>query len=129
VGEAYFLSLDQILRLHASLIQHYGGAPAVRDMGLLQSAVAMPHASFGGEVLHPTLFDQAAAYLFHLVQNHPFMDGNKRIGAASAIVFLAMNDVQISGDEDGLVELTMAVASGRAGKSEISNWFSQHVRG
>ncbi len=129
MAETYFLSLDQVLRLHASLIEHYGGASAVRDLGLLQSAVAMPHASFGGQVLHPTIFDQAAAYLFHLVQNHPFMDGNKRIGAASALVFLAMNDIQIAGDEEGLVTLTMAVASGQSGKAEIATWFRDHVLG
>ncbi len=97
-------------------------------MGLLQSAVAMPQASYGGQVLHPTVFDQAAAYLYHLVQNHPFLDGNKRIGAASALVFLAMNDVQIEGDEDGLVALTMSVASGGAGKDEIAEWLRGHVQ-
>lgn len=124
----YFLSLEQVLRIHASMVDAYGGAAGVRDMGLLQSAVAMPQASYGGQVLHPTVFDQAAAYLYHLVQNHPFLDGNKRIGAASALVFLAMNDVQIEGDEDGLVALTMSVASGGAGKDEIAEWLRGHVQ-
>jgi death-on-curing protein len=65
--------------------------------------------------------------LYHLVQNHPFLDGNKRIGAASALVFLAMNEVQIDGDEDGLVALTMSVASGGAGKTEIAEWLRAHA--
>ena len=125
--DSYFLSLDQVLRIHASMVEAYGGAAGVRDMGLLQSAVAMPQASYGGQTLHPTIFDQAAAYLYHLVQNHPFVDGNKRIGAASALVFLAMNDVQIDGDEDGLVALTMSVASGGAGKDEIAVWLRAHA--
>ena len=100
MGQPYVLSLEQVLRLQANLIEDYGGAAGIRDLGLLQSALAMAQAFFGGQVMHPTLFDQAAAYLYHLVQNHPFVDGNKRIGAASALDFLAMNDIQITGDED-----------------------------
>ena len=69
----------------------------------------------------------AAAYLYHLVQNHPFVDGNKRIGAASAIVFLAINDIQIEDDEDGLVELTLGVATGQIGKTEIAEFFRSRV--
>jgi death-on-curing protein len=97
-------------------------------MGLLQSAIAMPQAAFGGKLLHPTLFDQAAAYLYHLAQNHPFVDGNKRIGSASAIVYLAMNDVQIQDDENGLVALTLSVAEGATGKAEIARWFEERVQ-
>ena len=126
MADPYYLSLEQVLRIHASMVDVYGGATGVRDMGLLQSAVAMPQASYGGQALHPTLFDQAAAYLYHLVQNHPFLDGNKRIGAASALVFLAMNGIQIEGDEDGLVELTMAVASGHLGKEAVADWLANH---
>lgn len=69
----------------------------------------------------------AAAYLYHLVQNHPFLDGNKRTGAAAAIVFLAMNDVQIEADEDGLVDLTLSVARGQSGKPEIAEFFRTRV--
>lgn len=83
----------------------------------------MPRASFGGNWLHIDLFEMAAAYLFHLVQNHAFIDGNKRIGAASAIVFLSLNDIEIEADEDGLVELTLKVACGSAAKPEIAEFF------
>lgn len=124
MDEPYFLGLDQVLRLHASLIETYGGAEGIRDLGLLQSALAMPQACFGGQFLHSTIFDQAAD-LFHLVQNHPFHDGNKRIGAAAALVFLAMNDVQIVGDEEGLVAVTLSVARGETGKDHIAQWLRE----
>ncbi|HON68678.1 MAG TPA: type II toxin-antitoxin system death-on-curing family toxin [Phycisphaerae bacterium] len=118
-----FLDLDMVLRIHRSLIDRYGGTEGLRDAGLLHSAIAMPQASFGGEPLHKNLFEMAAAYLYHLVQNHPFLDGNKRTGAAAAIVFLDLNGIEIEADEDGLVELTLRVASGQAGKAEIAEFF------
>jgi len=123
-----FLDLDQVMRLHASLIQRYGGTEGTRDVGLLQSAVAMPQMAYGGETLHADIFEMAAAYLYHIVQNHPFLDGNKRTGAAAAIVFLAMNDVQIEADEDGLVDLTLSVARGQSGKPEIADFFRTRTR-
>jgi len=87
----------------------------------------MPQASFGGEFLHKDLFEMAAAYLYHIVQNHPFVDGNKRTGAAVAIIFLAMNGVEIEADEEGLVNLTLAVARSKVGKSEIADFFRQRA--
>ena len=118
-----FLDLDHVLRTHRSVIAEYGGAEGVRDAGLLHSAVAMPQASFGGEYLHKDLFEMAAAYLYHIVQNHPFLDGNKRTGAATAIIFLAINGVELRADEDGLVALTLEVAQGLAGKQRIAEFF------
>ncbi len=123
-----FLHLDQVLRLHESLIEHYGGATGTRDMPLLQSALAMPQASFGGGFLHTDIFDMAAAYLYHIVQNHPFLDGNKRTGSAAAIVFLAINDISIEADEDGLVAMTIAVAEGHVNKKQIAEFFRERVR-
>jgi len=122
-----FLDIDRVLRTHLSLIERYGGEKGVRDIGLLHSAVAMPQASFGGEFLHKDMFEMAAAYLFHIVENHPFVDGNKRTGAAAAIIFLAMNDVEIEADEEGLVDLTLSVARGEAGKSGIAEFFRQRA--
>lgn len=118
-----FLDLDHTLRLHRSLIEHYGGTQGIRDIGLLHSAISMPQASYGGEYLHHDIYEMAAAYLFHIVQNHPFLDGNKRTGAASAIVFLALNDIEIDNDEQGLVDLTLSVATGQAGKAKIAEFF------
>ena len=123
-----FLDLERVLRIHRSLIEHYGGAEGVRDPGLLQSAIAMPQASFGGEPLHGDLFQMAGTYLFHIVQNHPFVDGNKRTGAAAALIFLAMNDITVEADEEGLVAITMAVAQGRAGKDEAAAFFRRLAR-
>src|SRR5687767_10360587 len=97
--EPRFLSLARVLRLHRSSIDHYGGDPGVRDMGLLESAIAQPRASFGGEYLHADLAAMAAAYVFHLVSNHPFVDGNKRTGALAGYVFLVMNDADFDATE------------------------------
>jgi death-on-curing protein len=124
---ALFLDIGQVLRIHLSMIERYGGEEGVRDIGLLHSALAMPQASFGGEPLHNDLFEMAAAYLYHIVQNHPFVDGNKRTGAAAALVFLAMNDVSIEADEEGLVALTLAVARGETGKTEIARFFRERA--
>jgi death-on-curing protein len=118
-----FLDLDRVHRTHRSLIGRYGGAEGIHDAGLLHSAIAMPQASFGGEFLHKDLFEMAGAYLYHIVQNHPFADGNKRTGAASAIIFLTINGIEIEADEDGLVQLTLAVAQGKAGKTQIADFF------
>ncbi len=83
----------------------------------------MPQATFSGQHLHIDLFEMAAAYLFHIVQNHPFVDGNKRTGSAAAIIFLAMNDIEIDADEEGLVELTISVANGESAKPKIADFF------
>ena len=118
-----FLSLDHVLRLHGSLIEHYGGIEGVRDASLLDSAISMPQATFDGRHLHGDVYEMAAAYLYHIVQNHPFLDGNKRTGAAAAIVFLAINDIDIDNDEQGLVDLTLSVATGQTDKPEIAEFF------
>lgn len=115
-----FLTVDQVERVHRSMLEAYGGLDGLRDAGLLASAVAMPQASYGDEWLHADLFEMAAAYLFHLVKNHPFLDGNKRVGAACAVIFLDVNGVEIAADEDGLVEITLRTATGTADKSDIA---------
>ena len=123
-----FLDLDRVLRIHRSLIEAYGGIEGIRDIGLLHSAISMPQASFGGSFLHKDLFEMAAAYLYHITQNHPFLDGNKRTGAATAVVFLAMNDIDLEADEDALVELTLTVAEGKTGKQQIADFFRKMAR-
>lgn len=122
-----FLRVDEILRIHQDQIERYGGDASIRDAGLLMSATAMPQASFGGELLHRDLFEMAAAYLFHIVQNHPFVDGNKRTGTVAALVFLAMNEVETEADEDELVEFVLAVAQGEADKPRIAEFLRQHA--
>lgn len=122
-----FLTLDEVLALHADQLDRYGGSPGVRDLGLLESALAAPRATFGGELLHPTLPEQAAAYLFHVTRNHPFVDGNKRAGLAAAIAFLGLNDLWLEADPDELVALVVGVAEGRIGKAEVAVFLQKHV--
>lgn len=112
--------------IHADQVSRYGGSAGVRDMGLLESAVAMPQASFGGEFAHPTIFDMAAAYLFHLAKNHPFVDGNKRVALATALVFLRLNRVTIRMVENDEYDLVIRVATGEVGKDAIAKYLRAH---
>src|ERR1700712_2200535 len=100
-----FLSLDEVLEIHEQQIERYGGSSGLRDGAGLESAVATPQVTFGGDFLHPSIPAMAAAYLFHLCQNHPFIDGNKRVGANAAIAFLLMNDWRPSFGADELVNI------------------------
>lgn len=115
-----FLGLEEVLALHADQIERYGGSAGVRDLGLLESAVAAPESSFGGGYLHGSLPEMAAAYLFHLAQNHAFVDGNKRVAAAAMIMFVYLNDHDLECDEDELVDLTLGVATGTTTKAEVA---------
>ncbi len=123
-----FLSLDEVLALHADQISRYGGEEGVRDLALLQSALAMPQARFGGQWLHPTLHEMAAAYLFHVVRNHPFVDGNKRTGLVCAIAFLGLNDLELTAEPDDLVELVLGVAEGRTDKAQVAVFLKANTR-
>jgi len=126
VKEPSFLALDEVLALHAHQIDRYGGSLGIRDVRLLGSALGTPSATFGGEFLHPSLEEMAAAYLFHLVQNHAFIDGNKRTGLATALLFLRLNDGDVSATENELVELTLGVAAGRLTKADVAVFFLSH---
>ena len=121
--EPVFLTLEEVVAIHRDQIERYGGSLGVRDWGLLESAVAMPAAAFGGQYLHTDLCEMAAAYLFHIVQNHPFIDGNKRAGAVAADVFLALNDTTLIAREDDYAELVLAVARGDSSKSAAAEFF------
>ncbi len=123
-----FLEVDEVLAIHADQIDRYGGSPEVRDIGLLVSAINMPRASFGGDFLHSDLFEMAAAYLFHIVQNHAFVDGNKRAGTVTAIVFLALNGIEVTATNEALHAMVMQVATGQAEKSRIATFFREHHR-
>ena len=123
-----FLTLEDVLALHDELIQRYGGAPGLRDAGLLEAALAMPQAGFGGQYFHKFPHEMGAAYLFHLVRNHAFMDGNKRVALACAILFFKINRVPYSITEEEAVELTLAAASGRMDKGAVTALFRQHLK-
>ncbi len=123
-----FLSLAEVLEIHRDQIDRYGGSPGIRDMGLLLSALAVPAATFGGSFLHTDLFETAAAYLFHIVRNHPFVDGNKRTGAVAALVFFSLNDIEIEADEDSFEKMVSAVAASLADKRAVTEFFREHSR-
>lgn len=120
-----FLTIDLLLRLHRRVTEEFGGDQGIRDRGLLESAAAMPQAQFGGQFLHPSLPAMAAAYLFHLCKNHPFIDGNKRAALAAAEVFLILNGRTLDATDDELYELTIGVAEGRISKDEATLFFEQ----
>lgn len=122
-----FLRIEDVLRIHEDQIERYGGSPDLRDPGLLASAVETPRASFEGRFLHGDLFEMAAAYLFHIVQNHPFVDGNKRTGAAAALVFLDLNGIELEIADDALVEHVLAIAQGQLAKPEITDFLRRHA--
>ncbi len=90
-----FLTAERVKQLHADAIKNYGGSEGLREPGMLDSAIAMPKAGYGGDYLHEDVFEMAAAYLYHLVQNHPFIDGNKRVGLDAALVFLKLNGTEV----------------------------------
>lgn len=124
-----FLSLEDVLEIHALQLARYGGSAGLRDEGLLESAIAQPQATFGGEFLHEDLFTMAAAYLFHIVQNHPFVDGNKRTGLLAALVFLDINGIAIVHHSTRLYDLSRTVAEGRASKEDAAKTLRQIARG
>jgi death-on-curing protein len=122
-----FLSLDEVLELHADQISSFGGTPGVRDEGLLESALAQPQATFGGDFLHPTISEQAATYLYHIAMNHPFIDGNKRTAFAVTDTFLRLNGCALNLTDDRVYDLVMRVARGTMTKEELSREFESCI--
>ncbi|QQE65342.1 death-on-curing protein [Leptolyngbya sp. BL0902] len=115
-----FLTIEAVLRLHDRQIERFGGTAGLRDQGLLDSALAQPQATFGGEWLHPTLADQAAAYLYHLSRNHPFVDGNKRTAFAVMMTFLRVNGYRLTLTDDDAYDLVMQVAQRQVEKDALA---------
>jgi death-on-curing protein len=122
-----YLSLQEVITLHSILIQQSGGSSGLRDQGALESAVAQPEASFGGEELYPDLASKAAALGHSLIQNHPFVDGNKRVGHAAMEVFLLLNGHEIDASVDEQEKLIIDVASGKVSRIELSEWLREHL--
>jgi len=116
-----FLDAEDVMAIHDGQIRDYGGSYGVRDTGLLESAVAQSQASFDGQFLHSDLAEMAAAYLFHIIKNHPFVDGNKRTGLSCALTFLNINGVPIPGPTPMLFNLALDVAEGFCDKQEAAD--------
>lgn len=121
------LTKEQILTLHAQLIEKFGGSPGIRDEGLLDSAVNTPFQTYEGKALYPTLLDKASRLCFGLVSNHPFIDGNKRIGTHAMLVFLVINGVELEYTDAELIDLILSVASGKQSAPDILKWLQQHI--
>jgi death-on-curing protein len=128
MGRIRFLSVKALLFLHRRSIQLYGGSPEIRDLGLLESAAAQPAVQFGGAYLHEDVPAMAAAYLFHIAKNHPFVDGNKRTAALAAFTFLKVNNWDTTATETAFQDLTLRVAAGEASKEDAVAFFREHAR-
>jgi death-on-curing protein len=125
--EPVFLDVDDVRELHRLQLGHFGGGDGLRDRGLLESAVAQPQASFAGVYAHDGLVAMAAAYLFHIVSNHPLVDGNKRTGLLAALVFLELNGKSVTDRSEELYELTMAIAAGQLDKPAVTTELARIV--
>lgn len=123
-----FLELEEVLEIHRDQITRYGGSDGVRDMALLQSALAMPRAGAGGEFFHPGVCEMAGAYLFYLVKNHPFVDGNKRTGAVAAFIFLRLNGYDLKMTNPAFEKTVRAVADGSMDKAALRALLRKHAK-
>jgi death-on-curing protein len=122
-----FLRLKAVFAIHADQIRRYGGTEGLRDEGLLRSALAQPEASFGGQWLHEDLASMAAAYVFHISQNHPFVDGNKRVAAVCGMHFLHLNHLTVTADQNAFADIVLHTADGRTTKDDLATFLRAHL--
>lgn len=122
-----FLSIKLVLALHQDQINTFGGSSGIREIGLLDSALKMPPQTFGGELLHSTIYEQAAAYLFHISRNHPFIDGNKRTACDAMQTFLELNGYVLNLSDEEEIDLVLQVAQGNMSKEELSAFLSREL--
>jgi len=118
-----FLTLAEAIAIHENQVELYGGKPGIIDMNLLSSALAVPQSSFDGNFLHVDIFEMAAAYCFHICQNHPFVDGYKRVALVAALVFLDINGIEIDYPEEIIYKMMVDVSSGKINKAAIAYIF------
>ena len=123
-----FLTLSEVMLILEDQIRNYGGIYGVRDIKLLSSAIYMPEASFGGKYLHETIPAMAAAYAYHLCQNHPFLDGNKRVALASSLVFLDINGYEFNCKDEMLYNKIMELAKGELKKEELIKFYEKYSK-
>jgi len=123
-----YLTMGEVVDIHEAILRQSGGAPGIRDLSLLESALAQPKATFGGEDLHSTLIDKAAGLCFSIVGNHPFVDGNKRVGHAATEVFLLLNGFEITASVDEQERVMIEVASGTISRAQLADWLRTHVQ-
>ncbi len=122
-----FVDKKQAIAIHDDLITEFGGSLGLRDEGLLESALYQPQASFFGELLHPTITEQASAYLYHICKNHPFIDGNKRTALGVMEAFLIINNYDLDLSDDDLYKLVLEVAENKTNKPQLIEIITQHL--
>jgi death-on-curing protein len=122
-----YLSVAEVFVVHRQIIDQSGGSPGIRDLGALHSAIAQPRQTFDGADLYPSLIDKAAVLGFTIIANHPFVDGNKRVGHAAMDIFLVLNGHEIRASVDDQEELILSIAKGKAGRKELGAWLQKHV--
>ncbi len=122
-----YLTLDEALAIHDDMVDRYGGSHGLRDLGLLQSALGRPQASFGGEDLYPTIFDKASALFHSLIFNHPFVDGNKRTSFTATARFLSLNGYELKGSKDELLQFPLSVENEHWSIEKIASWLTEHA--
>jgi len=123
-----FLTLSEVLLVLENQIKNYGGIYGIRDINLLSSAIYMPESSFGGQYLHETVPEMAAAYAFHICQNHPFIDGNKRVALASSLVFLDINGYELNCKDEILYSKIIELAKGDTKKDELIKFYEEYAK-
>lgn len=122
-----YLTLNDALDLHRHILEQSGGLAGIRDFGALESALAQPRMTFGGLELYPTLIAKAAAFAYSLISNHPFVDGNKRVGHAAMEIFLILNGYEIEASTDEQEQVILGVASGGIDREELTDWLNLHI--
>lgn len=122
-----YLSLAEVLEIHRLVLAQAGGSDGIRDLGALESALAQPNMTFDGQELYPTLAEKASALCFSLVANHPFLDGNKRVGHAAMETFLFLNGQEISASVDEQEQVFLALAEGKLERDRLVEWIRLHL--
>ena len=123
-----YLTVDELLVIYDRIMRESGGGIGIRDLGALESAVAQPRMTFGGKELYPTMSEKAAALGYSLIQNHPFVDGNKRTGHAAMELFLVLNGQEIAATEDEQYDIILKIAAGETTREALSIWLSEHIQ-
>jgi len=124
-----YLTADQVIKFHNELLDKFGGLQGIRDENLLHSALEAPKMSFGGEEMYPSVFEKAAAYLYHLAKNHPFYDGNKRTAYVATLAFLKVNHAPIRFPIEDLEQVVVDVADGKMDKEKLIQFFKGPILG
>ena len=121
-----FFEYEQVVKIHRSLIEKTGGMDGIRDAQLLDSALKTPFQTFGGNNLYPDILDKASQLCYSLIENHPFVDGNKRIGVHLMLLFLKLNNIEVNYSQQELIDFGLGIASGKISKNDIKEWIIKH---